>query len=99
VHSCQISDLSLRGYHHLIILHYAGRVLSKTNPAEEKLSKLAVVQTHEFSCRTVTKENYFAYTAGPLNFQTHTEEACEKRFLAKGMLTILFNSLATGLDI
>ena len=37
--------------------------------------------------------------AGLSNFQTQTEGVYEKRFLAKGKSTVLFNSLATGLDI
>ena len=31
--------------------------------------------------------------------QTHTEGVYEKRFLAKGMSTVLFNYLAAGPDI
>jgi hypothetical protein len=83
-------------------LYYAlggGGVLSKTNPTQEKLANWAVVQIWECSGRTVTKENYFGNTAGPLNFRTHTEGVYEKRFLAKGMSTVLFNSLAAGLVI
>ena len=92
----------LNRYHHWIILYYAvggGDVLSKTNPTEEKLGNWAVVQTRECNCRTVTKESYFGNTAGHLNFQTHNEGVYEKRFLAKGKSTVLFNSLAAGLDI
>ena len=95
----------LNRYHHWIILYYAGRwgwgggVLSKTNPTEEKLGNWAVVQTCECNCRTVTKESYFGNTAGRLNSQSHNEGVYEKRFLAIGKSTVLFNSLATGLNI
>jgi len=58
-----------------------------------------VVQTHECNFRTITKESYFGNSAGPLNFQTHTEGVYEKKFLAVGMSTVLFSSLVAGLDI
>ena len=95
---CQISELGFTGT--ITETYYAGwgDALSKTNPTEEKLTNWAVVQTLGVT-RTVTKEIYFGNTVGPLNFQTHTEGVYEKRFLAKGMSTMLFNYLAVGLDI
>lgn len=96
---CQISEFSVAGTTTETYCVVLVGGLSKTSPTGEKLANWAVFHTRECNCRTITKESYFGNTAGPLNFQTHTEGVHEKRFLAKGMSTVLFNYLAAGLDI